>query len=244
MNLEGKTFAVTGGASGIGRATVGTLCAAGATVFFGDINEEGGAETAAQVGGNSQFVPLDITSDESISKFAKTALDAGEVDGVVNVAGWDIIQPFIEQKPEFWEKVVKINLMGPVKLTRAFLDPMIERNSGKIVSVSSDAGRVGSMGETMYAGAKGGIIAFSKSLAREVARYRINVNCICPGPTNTPLFNAQPERMREALTRAIPFRRIAEPHEIADAILFFTSNRSDYLTGQVLSVSGGLTMVD
>ena len=140
--------------------------------------------------------------------------------------------------------MVKINLMGPVKLTRAFLDPMIQRNVGKVVSVSSDAGRVGSMGETMYAGAKGGIIAFSKSLAREVARYRINVNCVCPGPTNTPLFNAQPERMREALTRAIPFRRVAEPEEIADAILFFVSNRSDYLTGQVLSVSGGLTMVD
>ena len=140
--------------------------------------------------------------------------------------------------------MVKINLMGPVKFTRAFLDPMIERNAGKVISVSSDAGRVGSMGETMYAGAKGGIIAFSKSLAREVARYRINVNCVCPGPTNTPLFNAQPERMREALTRAIPFRRVAEPEEIADAILFFASDRSNYLTGQVLSVSGGLTMVD
>jgi len=244
MNLEGKTFAVTGGASGIGRSTVATLCEARATVFFGDINKEGGAETASQVGKGANFVPLDITSDESIANFAKTAMEAGQVDGVVNVAGWDIIQPFIEQEPDFWDKVVKINLMGPVKFTRAFLDPMIERNAGKIVSVSSDAGRVGSMGETMYAGAKGGIIAFSKSLAREVARYRINVNCVCPGPTNTPLFNAQPERMREALTRAIPFRRVAEPEEIADAILFFASDRSNYLTGQVLSVSGGLTMVD
>ncbi len=244
MNLEGKSFVVTGGASGIGRATVGTLCEAGARVFFGDINEEGGAETASQVGSSATFVPLDITSDDSIEKFAKAALGAGQIDGVVNVAGWDIIQPFIEQTPDFWEKVISINLLGPVKLTRAFLDPMIERNAGKIVSVSSDAGRVGSMGETMYAGAKGGIIAFSKSLAREVARYRINVNCVCPGPTNTPLFNAQPERMREALTRAIPFRRVAEPQEIADAILFFASGRSDYLTGQVMSVSGGLTMVD
>ena len=239
-----KTFAVTGGASGIGRATVATLCKARATVFFGDINEEGGAETASQAGSGANFIPLDITSDESIANFAGTAMEAGQVDGVVNVAGWDIIQPFIEQEPDFWDKVVKINLMGPVKFARAFLDPMIERNAGKIISVSSDAGRVGSMGETMYAGAKGGIIAFSKSLAREVARYRINVNCVCPGPTNTPLFNAQPERMREALTRAIPFRRVAEPEEIADAILFFASDRSNYLTGQVLSVSGGLTMVD
>ena len=213
-------------------------------VFFGDINEEGGAETASQAGSGANFIPLDITSDESIANFAGTAMEAGQVDGVVNVAGWDIIQPFIEQEPDFWDKVVKINLMGPVKFARAFLDPMIERNAGKIISVSSDAGRVGSMGETMYAGAKGGIIAFSKSLAREVARYRIKVNCVCPGPTNTPLFNAQPERMREALTRAIPFRRVAEPEEIADAILFFASDRSNYLTGQVLSVSGGLTMVD
>ena len=244
MNLEGKTFAVTGGASGIGRATVATLCEAGATVFFGDINEEGGAKTASQAGSGANFIPLDITCDESIANFAGTAMEAGQVDGVVNVAGWDIIQPFIEQEPDFWDKVVKINLMGPVKFARAFLDPMIERNAGKIISVSSDAGRVGSMGETMYAGAEGGIIAFSKSLAREVARYRINVNCVCPGPTNTPLFNAQPERMREALTRAIPFRRVAEPEEIADAILFFASDRSNYLTGQVLSVSGGLTMVD
>lgn len=244
MNLDGKTFAVSGGASGIGRATVTTLCEAGANVVFGDINEAGGQETVKLAGANARFVPLDLTNDESIASFAQAALDAGEVDGVVNVAGWDIIQPFIEQDAEFWDKIVKINLLGPVKLTRAFLDPMIERNAGKIVSVSSDAGRVGSMGETMYAGAKGGVIAFSKSLAREVARYRINVNVVCPGPTDTPLFNAQPERMREALTRAIPFRRVAQPHEIADAILFFCSSRSDYLTGQVLSVSGGLTMVD
>ena len=109
MNLEGKTIVVTGGASGIGRATVGTLCAAGATVFLGDINEEGGAETVAQVGSGAHFVPLDITSDESIASFAKTALDAGPVDGVVNVAGWDIIQPFIEQTPDFWEKVINIS---------------------------------------------------------------------------------------------------------------------------------------
>ncbi|MCG8690265.1 MAG: SDR family oxidoreductase [Minwuiales bacterium] len=244
INLEGKTFAVTGGASGIGRATVATLCEAGATVYFGDINEDGGAETASQVGGGANFVPLDVTSDDSIANFAKTALDAGEVHGVVNVAGWDIIQPFIEQDAEFWNKIVQINLLGPVKFARAFLDPMIQRNEGKIVSVSSDAGRVGSMGETMYAGAKGGIIAFSKSLAREMARFKINVNVVCPGPTDTPLFQAQGERLQQALIRAIPFRRLAQPDEITNAILFFASDLSDYVTGQVLSVSGGLTMAD
>ena len=245
MKLDGKNMAVTGGASGIGRATVQTLCAAGARVFLGDINEEGGAQTVSLVGDGAVFHRLDLTDDAAIAGFASTVLkEAGQIDAVINVAGWDIIQPFIENTPEFWEKIIAINLMGPIKFTRAFLEPMIERNAGKIVSVSSDAGRVGSMGETVYAGAKGGIIAFTKSLAREMARHRINVNCVCPGPTNTPLFANQPERMRQALTRAIPFRRVAEPREIADAILFFASNRSDYLTGQVLSVSGGLTMVD
>ena len=248
MNLEGKTVVVTGGASGIGQATVLASCKAGARVFFGDVNAEGGAETAARAegnGGGAQFLRLDVTDDASISAFAEAVQGAaGPLDVVVNVAGWDLIQPFVDNTPEFWDKVVAINLMGPVKVTRAFLDSMVERNAGKIVNVASDAGRVGSMGETMYAGAKGGVIAFTKSLAREMARHRITVNCVCPGPTDTPLFAAQPERMREALTRAIPFRRIAQPHEIADAILFFASPRADYVTGQVLSVSGGLTMVD
>src|SRR5277367_7187537 len=143
-----------------------------------------------------------------------------------------------------WDDLIAINLLGAVRLTRAVLGPMIAAESGKIVNISSDAGRVGSTGETVYAAAKGGLIAFTKSLAREMARYRINVNCVCPGPTDTPLLQAQPERMKEALTRAIPFRRIAQPIEIAQAVLFFLSARSDYVTGQVLSVSGGLTMAD
>jgi 2-hydroxycyclohexanecarboxyl-CoA dehydrogenase len=248
MNMDGKIVVVTGGASGIGRATVLTLCDAGARVFLGDIDETGGAETATQAegrGGGATFLALDIADAGSVAAFADAVNgDAPAVDAVCNVAGWDRIEPFIENEPEFWDKVVAINLMGPVRVARAFIDGMVERNSGKIVNVSSDAGRVGSMGETMYAGAKGGIIAFTKSLAREMARHRINVNCVCPGPTDTPLLAAQPERMQEALTRAIPFKRVATPAEIADAILFFASGRSDYITGQVLSVSGGLTMVD
>jgi 2-hydroxycyclohexanecarboxyl-CoA dehydrogenase len=240
MSIEGKNIVVTGGASGIGRATVSVLCAAGANVMFGDINEEAGAEAATETGDAAAFHPLDVTDDASIRDFAVWAQGRGEIDVVVNVAGWDIIQPFLENTPDFWDKVIAINLMGQIKVTRAFLDRMVERNAGKIVNVSSDAGRVGSMGETVYAGA----IAFTKSLAREMARFRINVNCVCPGPTDTPLFAAQPERMREALTRAIPFRRLAQPREIADAILFFAGPGSDYITGQVLSVSGGLTMVD
>jgi 2-hydroxycyclohexanecarboxyl-CoA dehydrogenase len=140
------------------------------------------------------------------------------------------------------EEIVRLNLLGPVKLTRGFLPAMIEARTGKIVNVASDAGRVGSTGETVYAAAKGGVIAFTKSLAREVARSGINVNCVCPGPTDTPLFGGLPEKMRDALTRAIPFRRLARPEEIAEAIVFFASPHSDFMTGQVLSVSGGLTM--
>jgi 2-hydroxycyclohexanecarboxyl-CoA dehydrogenase len=224
MSIKGKSVIVTGGASGIGRATVAAFCAAGANVCFGDINEEAGAAAAAEVGDAAAFHRLDVTDDASIAAFAAWAQGRGDVDAVVNVAGWDIIQPFLENTPDFWDKIIAINLMGQVKITRAFLDGMVERNSGKIVNVASDAGRVGSMGETVYAGAKGGVIAFTKSLAREMARFKINVNCVCPGPTDTPLFAAQPERMREALIRAIPFRRLAKPEELADAILFFAGN--------------------
>ena len=148
----------------------------------------------------------------------------GRVDGLVNAAGWDQIQPFLENPPEMWDASSLINLMGAIRLTRAMLPPMVAARAGKIVNISSDAGRVGSTGETVYAAAKGGLIAFTKSLARELARYRINVNCVCPGPTDTPLFQRQPERMKEALTRAIPFRRIAQPIEIAQAVVFFLSH--------------------
>ena len=188
-------------------------------------------------------VPLDLIEPRSIADFATAVQARAErVDGLVNGAGWDRIQPFMENPPEMWDRLIQINLLGAVRLTRAVLPAMIEARAGKIVNISSDAGRVGSTGETVYAAAKGGLIAFTKSLAREMARYQINVNCVAPGPTDTPLFQAQPERMREALTRVIPFRRIAQPEEIAEAVTFFLSRRSDYITGQVLSVSGGLTM--
>ena len=147
----------------------------------------------------------------------------------------------MENAPDYIDRVVAINLGAILHLTQALLPPMIAAGAGKIVSVSSDAGRVGSSGETVYAAAKGGVIAFTKSLAREVARYSINVNCVCPGPTDTPMLATRSEKLREAFVRAIPFRRFAKPQEIADAIVFFASSQSDYITGQVLSVSGGLT---
>jgi 2-hydroxycyclohexanecarboxyl-CoA dehydrogenase len=247
MQMQDRTVIVTGGASGIGRATALLLARERARVFIGDIDETGGRAAAAQAKGQGlavEFLPLDLTRTDTIAEFAEAVHRQVErVDGLVNAAGWDRIQPFMENPPEMWDQLIAINLLGAVRLTRAVLPPMIAAQQGKIVNISSDAGRVGSTGETVYAAAKGGLIAFTKSLAREVARYRINVNCVCPGPTDTPLFQGQPERMREALTRVIPFRRIAQPEEIAEAVMFFLSRRSDYITGQVLSVSGGLTMV-
>jgi len=248
MEMLGQSVIVTGGASGIGKATALLLARQGARVFVGDVDEVGGQSAAAQALAEKlsvEFLPLDLTDTPTIAAFAAAVLRrCDRIDGLVNGAGWDQIQPFLENPPEMWDRVVAINLMGAVRLTRSVLEPMIAARAGKIVNISSDAGRVGSMGETVYAAAKGGLIAFTKSLARELARYQINVNCVCPGPTDTPLFQRQPDRMKEALTRAIPFRRIAQPIEIAQAVLFFLSPRSDYITGQVLSVSGGLTMVD
>jgi 2-hydroxycyclohexanecarboxyl-CoA dehydrogenase len=248
MEIQGQSVIVTGGASGIGKATALLLAHEGARVFVGDVDEAGGQAAAAEAAAERlsiEYLPLDLTDPSSIAGFAGAVNQrTGQVDGLVNGAGWDQIQPFLENPPEIWDRVVAINLMGAVRLTRAVLSPMVVARAGKIVNISSDAGRVGSMGETVYAAAKGGLIAFTKSLARELARYQINVNCVCPGPTDTPLFQRQPDRMKEALTRAIPFRRIAQPMEIAQAVLFFLSRRSDYITGQVLSVSGGLTMAD
>lgn len=247
MRLDGKTAVITGAASGIGRATAETLARAGAHVLLGDIAEGKGEEAAHAIrgaGGGADFLRLDVTELASIEAFRTSAmLRRGHVDVVVNVAGWGRVEPFVKNTPDFWRKVIDLNLFGPIAVTRAFLEPMIERKAGKIVSVSSDAGRVGSLGESVYAGAKGGAIAFTKSLAREMARFNVNVNCVCPGPTDTPLLAAVPEKHREAFVRVTPMQRLAKPSEIADAVLFFASARSDFITGQVLSVSGGLTMV-
>lgn len=247
MNLNGKTAVVTGAASGIGKATAFELARAGARVFLADIDERHGEEAHREAKAASlaaEYLPLDVTNAESIARFARDALvRAGRIDILVNAAGWGKNQPFIENTPEFWQRVMDINLMGPIRLTHALLPAMFEARSGRIVNVASDAGRVGSLGETVYAAAKGGLIAFTKSLAREAVRFGVTVNCVCPGPTDTPLWQAVPDKYKEAFVKAIPMRRVGTPQEIADAIFFFASKRSDYITGQVLSVSGGLTMV-
>jgi len=247
MRFDGSTVVVTGSGSGIGRATAVAIAELGGRVVLGDINLPAAEEAAAALrlaGHQASAHRLDVTMPDSVTTFAATAVEeAGTPAALVNTVGWDMIQPFVDNTVEYWDEIVNLNFMGPVRVTRAFLDSMIAAGTGAIVNVASDAGRVGSTGETIYAGAKGGVIAFTKSLAREMARHGIRVNCICPGPTDTPLFRAQPEKMQDALVRAIPLRRLAQPSEIADAIAFFASNRSTFITGQVLSVSGGLTMV-
>jgi 2-hydroxycyclohexanecarboxyl-CoA dehydrogenase len=246
MRFDGKTAVVTGAASGIGRATAEAFALGGARVVLGDINEEGGEAVAGALavrGCEVEYIRLDVTDPASVEAFRAAALARfGNVDILASVAGWGRTEPFVKNTPEFWKKLIDLNLVGTIMVTRAFIDPMIERNAGKIVTVASDAGRVGSLGETVYSGAKGGVIAFSKGLAREMARYSITVNCVCPGPTDTPLMAAVPEKIKEAFARVTPMRRLAKPSEIADAIVFFASPESAFVTGQVLSVSGGLTM--
>ncbi len=247
--LEGKTAVVTGVASGIGRATALQFGEAGLMVYGADINEEQGAATMAAIvasGGRGEFLPLDLTKPESIDAFVDNlkAKSGGVIDIIASVAGVDVVEPFIESKPETWNIILNVNFVGPVRMIHRLLPILIERGRGtKIVTVASDAGRVGSTGETVYSGSKGAVIAFTKALARETARYGICCNCVAPGPTDTPLFTgAVAAKLRDALIKAIPLRRVALPTEIANAILFFSCPAADYITGQVLSVSGGLTM--
>lgn len=244
MDFTDRTAVVTGAASGIGRAVALALARAGARVVAADRDLDGAKSTASRHEALSAHF-VDLAAEETVTALRAEALgELGQVDVLVNAAGWDRAQPFLDNDESFWRDVVDINYLGPVRISRSFLPSMISNGGGRIVNLASDAGRVGSSGETVYAGAKGGVIAFTKSLARETARYAINVNCVSPGPTDTPLFAAQPQRIREALVRAIPFRRAAAPEEVADAVLFFASDRARYITGQVLSVSGGLTMAD
>lgn len=245
MKFEGKTALVTGGASGIGKATVMAFAREGATVVCADVDVAKGEQLKKECAAGKlsvDFFTMDMSSSDSIRAAAAEVLKRyPRVDILVNAAGWGDIQPYMQNTPDFIDRVIAINLTGPAHLTQAMLPPMIAANAGKVINIASDAGRVGSGGETVYAGAKGGLIAFTKSLAREVARYSINVNCVCPGPTDTPMLATRSEKLREAFLKAIPFRRFAKPEEIADAVLFFASPQSDYVTGQVMSVSGGLT---
>ena len=249
MLLKNRSAFVTGGGQGIGRAICLELARQGAKVCVADLNPETAAKVAGEIrdmGHEAIAVQVDITDLEKVKKSIQKAIDSfGAVDILINNVGWDKTELFVNSKPETWDRVININFKGPVNCFSAVLPHMIERKYGKIVSVASDSGRVGSSGEAVYSGAKGGIIAFSKTIAREVARYGINVNCVSPGPTDTPFFAevaGDNPKIAEGLKKAIPLHRLGKPEDIADAIAFFASDGACYITGQVLSVSGGLTM--
>lgn len=245
MELEDRLALVTGAASGIGRAIAVGLARAGARVVAVDRDAAGLDETVATIGdGLAHAHPVDLADKAAILALRDAVVaDHGVPDVIVNAAGFDRVEPFMDNDDDLWEALAQVNFLGPVRLTHAFLESTLARERQvRIVNIASDAGRVGSLGETVYAGTKGGLIAFTKSLAREMARHQITVNCVCPGPTDTPLFATLPEKVRDGLVRAIPFRRLAKPEEVADAVLFFASDRAAFVTGQVLSVSGGLTM--
>ena len=247
--LKDKVAIITGGAQGIGEAITRRLASEGAAVAILDIQHEKAQAVADDIraqGRNAIAVKMDITDSQNVKQAVKEVEDKlGKVDILVNNAGWDKVAPFIELTEELWDKVIAINLRGPITVTRAVLDGMTSRNYGKIVNIASDAGRVGSSGESVYSACKGGIIAFTKTLARELIRYNILVNCVCPGPTDTPMMaelGKENPKLMEALERAIPMRRLGKPEELAPAVAFLASDEASYITGQTLSVSGGLTM--
>ncbi len=247
--LKGKVALVTGAAQGIGRAIAMRLAAEGAKVAVADIQSDAAKRTAEEIrkqGGQAIGVELDVTRlDAAIAAADTVERELGPIDILVNDAGWDRVEPFLDSTPETWDKVIAVNYRGVLNCCKAVAPRMQARKSGKIVSIASDAARVGSTGESVYAGCKAAIVGFSKTLARELARYNINVNVVCPGPTETALLKdamAGREGVLQAMARAIPFKRLGKPEDLAGAVAFFASSDADYATGQVLSVSGGLTM--
>ena len=245
-----RTALVTGGARGIGRAVALALAADGRAVAVGDVLEDEARATAAEIeasGGRALATALDVTASDSVAAaMAAVEAELGPVEVLVNNAGWDELRPFLDTDEDFWRRVVEINYLGCVRVTHAALGGMVDRGWGRVVNIGSDAGRVGSSLESVYSGAKGGIVAFTKTIAREAARSGVTANTVCPGPTDTPLLrgmvDAQGEKLIDALRRAVPMRRLAEPEEVADAVAFLASERAGFITGQTLSVSGGLTM--
>jgi 2-hydroxycyclohexanecarboxyl-CoA dehydrogenase len=248
--MSERVALVTGAAGGIGRAICLDLAADGRAVAVSDVRLDGAEKTASAVSeaaGRAAAVELDVTSTESVGAGVAAVSDAlGSIDIVVNNAGWDQLRPFLETAEQFWDRVIDINFKGCLRVTRQVLPGMAERGFGRVVNVASDAGRVGSSLESVYSGAKGGVIAFTKTIAREVARSGVTANAVCPGPTRTPLLGgmteAGGEKLVDSLTRAVPMRRLGEPEDVAAAVAFLASERAGFITGQTLSVSGGLTM--
>ena len=250
--LAERITLVTGGGGGIGRAISLALAAEGRAVAVADLREDAAAAVAEEVeraSGTALAVALDVTDGDSVgAAVERVGAELGPVDILVNNAGWDELRPFLETDEAFWDRVIEINFKGCLRLTRRVLGGMVDRRFGRLVNIGSDAGRVGSSLESVYSGAKGGVIAFTKTIAREVAAAGVTANAVCPGPTRTPMLEGmaasgeKAERLVASLERAVPMRRLGEPEDVAAAVAFLASERAGYITGQTLSVSGGLTM--
>jgi len=251
--LKGKLALVTGGGGGIGLAICSRLAADGCAIGILDINEAAAkrvCETIKAGGGVAFPLQADICNYSAVSAAVKdfVAEQGRDIDILVNNAGWDIFGPFVKMTPENMQKVIGINLIGMMNVTHIVVPGMIAKEAGRVVNIASDAGRNGSSGETAYAAAKGGVIAFSKSMARETAGKKITVNAVCPGPTETNMMHemmnsaSSPEKIRDAMLRAIPMRRFGQPDDVAGIVACLASDGCSYITGQVISVSGGLCM--
>jgi 2-hydroxycyclohexanecarboxyl-CoA dehydrogenase len=234
---------VTGGGQGIGRAIAEKLAAEGATVVVTDLVAENAMHTADGLP-DAVAMGVDVTDRLAVQAMADQVVQLfGRIDVLVNNAGWDKASPFVDSEPDDWDRAIAVNLYGVLHTCKAVLPIMAAQGSGAVVNLGSDAGRVGSSGEAVYSAAKGGVIAFTKSLAREMARRQVRVNCVCPGPTDTALFASfAGPKLREALTKAIPFRRLGQPADVANVVAFLASDEASFVTGQTVSVSGGLTM--
>lgn len=250
--FEGRVVIVTGGGGGIGGAVSRQFAREGARVAVLDRDEAAAQATAHAIArdeGSATAFACDITDRSAVDAVVSTVAGTmGDTDVLVNNAGWDVFRPFLKTSPADWERLIAINLVGALHMHQAVLPGMVARKAGRIVNIASDAARVGSSGEAVYAACKGGLVSFSKTIAREHAHDGITVNVVCPGPTDTALFAdyrqgaGNPEKLVQAFTRAIPLGRIGQPDDLPGAILFFASDAAAYVTGQVLSVSGGLTM--
>ncbi len=248
--FQGKTAIVTGAGSGVGRAMALGLASDGANVVIADLSAERAENVAKEIvaaGGSALAVDVDVADAARVRAVAAKAVEKfGKLDILISNAGWDKVMPFLDTDESLWDRVIDINLRGHIACAHATVPHMIEAGAGKIVFIASDAGRVGSSGEAIYSGAKGGVIAFSKALARETARKGINVNCVAPGLTDTPMLaevSEGNEKLMGAIIRSIPLGRVGTPEEVAKAALFLVSSDADYITGQTLSVNGGLSMI-
>jgi 2-hydroxycyclohexanecarboxyl-CoA dehydrogenase len=253
VDIQGRVALVTGGARGIGRAIVAALAGAGASIAIADLRADVAEQTALEVAKETGTHVVSFQTDvanlgevrETVDRVLQTF---GKIDALINNAGWDELKPFLQTTPTFWDKIIAVNYKSVLNSCYAVLPHMVARKAGAVVSISSDAGRVGSMGEAVYAGTKAGIIAFSRTLAREHARDNIRFNIVCPGPTQTPLVEEMQQqefgsRVLGRMEQYVPLRRLGRPEDIAPMVVFLASDAAGFITGQVISVSGGLTMV-